>query len=68
MKKLRSLRVHAEEKGHWIVAAGYLSAATFWGGHNSTLLAMAYGLAALLATHHSASACPINDAEKGDQS
>lgn len=36
------------EKGHLIVASGYL-ATTFW--HNTALMSAAYGVAALLTTH-----------------
>lgn len=39
-----------KEKGHLVVGGGYI-ATTFWGGHNSTLMAGAYGVAALMATH-----------------
>ncbi len=38
------------EKGHLVVGSGYV-ATTFWGGHNSALMAGAYGVAALMATH-----------------
>lgn len=51
MKKLKTLRFYAEEKGHWIVAIGYAVSATFFSGHNATLTAFAYAFAALLATH-----------------
>lgn len=39
-----------KEKGHLVVGGGYV-ATTFWGGHNSALMAGAYGVAALMATH-----------------
>lgn len=38
------------EKGHLVVGGGYLLTLA-WGGHNSALMAGAYGAAALLATH-----------------
>lgn len=38
------------EKGHVLVAGGYLVTALL-GGHNATLMATAYGFAALMATH-----------------
>lgn len=43
-------RFCVKEKGHLVVGGGYV-ATTFWGGHNSALMAGAYGVAALLATH-----------------
>lgn len=53
MEKIRSLRFHAEEKGHWIVAFGYAGESIFWDGHNSVLTGLCYAMAAMLATHHS---------------
>lgn len=50
---LHVARVHAEEKGHWIVAGGYVTSATFYSGHSAQLMAGAYGVAALLTTHAS---------------
>jgi hypothetical protein len=50
MRKLTA-RLHrycVREKGHLIVAGGYL-ATTFW--HSSAVMSAAYGTAALLATH-----------------
>lgn len=43
-------RFCVKEKGHLVVGGGYL-ASLAWGGHNSALMAGAYGLAALMATH-----------------
>lgn len=39
-----------KEKGHLVVGGGYL-VTIFSGGHNSALMAGAYGVAALMATH-----------------
>lgn len=48
LAKLR--RFCVKEKGHLVVGGGYI-ATTFWGGHNSVLMAGAYGVAAIMATH-----------------
>lgn len=52
MRKLldRFHKFCVKEKGHLVVGGGYI-ATTFWGGHNSALMAGAYGVAALMATH-----------------
>ncbi len=66
MKRLKTIRVHAEEKGHWIVAIGYAISATFFSGHNATLTAFAYGFAALLATHADHRVRTIRESRDGD--
>lgn len=43
-------RYCVREKGHLLVGGGYLLTLA-WGGHNSVLMAGAYGAAALMATH-----------------
>jgi S-adenosylhomocysteine hydrolase len=43
-------RFCVREKGHLVVGGGYLIT-IFSGGHNSALMAGAYGAAALMATH-----------------
>jgi hypothetical protein len=52
MEKIKALRFHAEEKGHWIVALGYFGSVITAGGHNAVMTGTAYALAAALATHH----------------
>lgn len=66
VEKLKSVRLHAEEKGHWIVAFGYASSATFWGGHNAVVTGLCYAIAAGLATHATVARSNRKQAEKND--